>query len=127
MSKRFVLDSSAVLAVINSEKGGEQVEPKLPDSILSAVNAAEILTKLGERDIEIRDALDHFLDLGLEVVNFDVEQASAVASLRPVTKHLGLALGDRACLALAMRENATAVTADRDWQTLDVCSVEVIR
>lgn len=127
MSKRFVLDSSAVLAVINSEKGEENVEPKFPDSVVSAVNVAEILTKLAERKVNLHDALDHFLKVGLEFAEFGVAQALECAALRPLTKHLGLSLGDRACLALAIQENATAVTADRNWADLDVCKIEVIR
>ena len=39
-----------------------------------------------------------------------------------------LSLGDRACLATAIRLGATAVTADRAWATLDLsCPVELIR
>ena len=127
MSKRFVLDSSAVLAVINSEKGEDVVEPKFPESMISSVNLAEILTKLAERNVNLRDALDYFLKVGLDVAEFDVALALKTATLRPLTKHLGLSLGDRACLALAIQENATAVTADRSWATLDVCPIEIIR
>lgn len=127
MGKPFVLDSSAVLAVINSEKGQENVEPKFPGSVISTVNLAEILTKLTERNVNLLDALDDFLKLGLEVSDFDVAQAFECAGLRPFTKHLGLSLGDRACLALAIRENATAVTADRNWKSLDICKIELIR
>jgi PIN domain nuclease of toxin-antitoxin system len=47
--------------------------------------------------------------------------------LRPVTKHLGLSLGDRGCLALAILKNATAVTADKSWANLNCCKIEVIR
>jgi PIN domain nuclease of toxin-antitoxin system len=37
-------------------------------------------------------------------------------------------LGDRACLALAIRKGATALTADRKWADLDVgCKIELIR
>ena len=65
--------------------------------------------------------------LGFEIVDFDLEQAIKVAELRPLTKHLGLSLGDRSCLALAMLRNTTAVTADRNWKKLSLCQVEVIR
>jgi len=127
MNKRFVLDSSAVLAVVNSEKGKENVESKFPDSLVSSVNVAEVLTKLAERNVDLNDAIDNFLHVGLDVRDFDLAQALKCAELRPHTKHLGLSLGDRACLALAIQENATAVTADRSWANLDVCGIEVIR
>lgn len=127
MGRDFVLDSSAVLAVINLEKGRENVEPKFPNSYISSVNVAEILTKLAEKDVNLRDALDYFLQVGLEVVEFDVSHALECAALRPFTKHLGLSLGDRACLALAMQKNATAVTGDRSWADVNTCKIEVIR
>jgi ribonuclease VapC len=127
MTKRFVLDSSAVLAVINLEPGCENVEPKFPDAVISNVNVAEILTKLAERKVSLKAALGYFLKVGLDVADFDVSLALETARLRPLTKHLGLSLGDRACLALAIRENATAVTADRSWTGLDVCPIEAIR
>lgn len=123
----FVLDASAILALMLSEPGKERVEEILDDSVVARINATEVLTKLVERGTTLREAIDNFNDLGLFVTEFDEEQSQTVATLRPVTKHLGLSLGDRACLALAMQENATAVTADRNWSTLSVCSIESIR
>ncbi len=127
MGRDFVLDSSAVLAVINSERGEEKVVTRFPHSVISSVNLAEILTKLAERKVNLHSALDYFLKVGLEVIEFNTDQALECAALRPLTKHLGLSLGDRACLALAIQENATAVTADKMWANLNVCKVEVIR
>lgn len=127
MSKRYVLDSSAILAAIGYEPGHERVEPILADSAVSTVNAAEVLTKLVERGILIADALDDFSQLGIDLIPFDLDHAITVSELRPHTRHLGLSLGDRACLALAMQENAVAVTADKSWATLNICPVELIR
>ena len=126
MNDLSVLDSSAVLAVFNTEKGSEKVEPLLSNSIISSVNVAEVLTKMVEKGISLNDALEDFLKLGLEVIEFDTKQAAKSAELRPLTKHLGLSLGDRCCLALAIQENATAVTADRNWASLNICKIEVI-
>jgi PIN domain nuclease of toxin-antitoxin system len=122
-----VLDSSAILAVLNAENGAENVEPLLSSSIVSSINVAEVLTKLVERNIRLKDALEDFLKLGLEIIEFDIKQAAKVAELRPVIKHLGLSLGDRSCLALAISENITAVTADKIWSNLNLCKVKVIR
>ena len=122
-----VLDSSAILAVLNAENGAANVAPLLSRSIVSSINVAEVLTKLVERNIRLKDALEDFLKLGLEIIEFDVKQAATVAELRPVTKHLGLSLGDRSCLALAILENVTAVTADKIWSSLNFCKVKVIR
>lgn len=122
-----MLDSSAILAVINLENGAEKVEPLLSDAIVSSVNVAEVLTKLVEKGVSLDDALEDFLKLGLEVVEFNTKQAAKVAELRPLTKHLGLSLGDRCCLALAILRNLPAVTADKNWANLTFCEIEVIR
>ena len=126
MTKK-VLDSSAVLAVIFQEKGAEIVEPMLDTSKISSVNVAEVFTKLTEKGVLTKQTIDDFQQLGLEIIDFDFEQAAKVAELRPLTKHLGLSLGDRCCLALAILHNTTAVTADKDWQTLSFCPIELIR
>lgn len=122
-----MLDSSAILAVVNLEKGAETVEPLLSDSLVSSVNVAEVLTKLVEKGVSLEDALDDFLKLGLEVIEFDAKQAAKVAELRPLTKHLGLSLGDRCCLALAILKDLPAVTADKNWSNLTFCEIEIIR
>ena len=126
MTKK-VLDSSAVLAVIFQEKGAEIVEPMLDTSKISSVNVAEVFTKLTDKGVLTKQTIDDFQQLGLEIIDFDFEQAAKVAELRPLTKHLGLSLGDRCCLALAILHNTTAVTADKDWQTLSFCPIELIR
>ncbi|MEQ1605325.1 MAG: type II toxin-antitoxin system VapC family toxin [Pyrinomonadaceae bacterium] len=126
MSK-WVLDSSAVLAVIFGEPGHEIVKSRFSVSSISAINAAEVLSTLADRGQVTDDDIADFTRLRLKVVDFDFEQAEKVAVLRPLTRHLGLSLGDRSCLALAILEGATAVTADRAWKDLDVCSIEMIR
>jgi ribonuclease VapC len=124
---RNVLDSSAILAVIFKETGAEIVEPLLDNSLVSSVNLAEVFTKLSEKGMLNQRMIDDFQQLGLEIIDFNFEQAAKAAELRPLTKHLGLSLGDRSCLALAILHNATAVTADKEWQKLTLCQIEVIR
>ncbi len=126
MNKK-VLDSSAILAVIFQEKGAEVVGSLLDNSKVSSVNVAEVFTKLAEKNVLTQQTIDDFQQLGLEIIDFDFEQAVKAAELRPLTKHLGLSLGDRSCLALAILHNTTAVTADKDWQTLSFCPIELIR
>lgn len=124
---KIVLDSSAVLAVIFQEKGSEVVEPLLDKSFISTINVAEVFTKLNEKGKFNKQIFDDFQQLGLEIIDFDFAQAVKVAELRPLTKHLGLSLGDRSCLALAILNNTTAVTADKEWQNFSGCNVEIIR
>ena len=56
----YVLDTSALLALLNREKGWELVEELLPQSVVSAVNLAEVVTRLVAVDMpreEIHDIL----------------------------------------------------------------------
>lgn len=123
----WVLDSSAVLAVIYEETGSEIVEPLLVGAKISSVNVAEVFGKLAEKKKLSLEVLEAFQKSGVEVVPFDFIQAQKVGELRPLTKHLGLSLGDRCCLALAILSDATAVTAGRNWKKLSLCSIKSIR
>ncbi len=120
-----VLDASAVLAVLGAEDGHEAVLPYLAGARLSAVNAAEVLSKLADVGIAAETARGHLTRLGLSVEPFGEPQAVMVARLRERTRSRGLSLGDRACLALAAERGSIAVTADRSWAELDV-GVDVV-
>ena len=123
---KYVLDASAILALIFLERGWDKVDPIRHLAAISTVNLAEVLTKLVQDGISIEKAAKQIFGLTIRIVEFDRNLAAKTAELRPLTKHLGLSLGDRACLALAIDENAVAVTADKNWAKLDICPVEVI-
>jgi len=116
-----VLDASALLALLNNEPGSPAVASAVASGAsISAVNLAEVVGKLAEAGVTeqpLRRALD---SLALDIVPFDAELAYATGLLRPATRPAGLALGDRACLALAMREKAEALTMDRTWAQLQL-------
>ena len=48
---KAVLDSSALLAFINQEKGSEVVEKHLPNALMSSVNIAEVIAVLSLIDM----------------------------------------------------------------------------
>src|ERR1700752_962130 len=116
---KAVLDSSAVLAVLNNETGSQIVTAILNDALISAVNHAEVIWKLVEQGatLEPARAMLRIIDIG--VVEFDRATAERVGELRAATKRLGLSLGDRACIALAEQKNAPALTGDRRWVGAD--------
>jgi PIN domain nuclease of toxin-antitoxin system len=123
-----VLDASAILAVLNGEPGGDLVVPLLGGGMVSAVNYAEVASKLINSGAAKGEARDAILSLGIDVADFDLELAERTAELRPLTRHRGLSLGDRACLALAEREGVPVVTADRTWKdVLPTVEVRVVR
>lgn len=122
-----VLDASAVLALLQNETGKEKVEAVLEKSAISRVNVTEVLTKLIEKGVSSAEAQESFASLDLKIVEFDENQSVKAAKLRLATKSSGLSLGDRCCIALAIQENAIAVTADKVWANLNFCKIEVIR
>jgi len=128
VSESFVLDSSAVLCLIQNEPGASLVREALPLSCLSAVNLAEITSKLSEWGMDNRVIASALDPLQLRIIPFDATQARACGMLRQTTRRLGLSLGDRACLALAANLKATALTTDRAWSAVgDIATVKVVR
>jgi len=116
-----VLDASAVLALLNQERGYESVARAITDgAAISVINVSEVVAKLADADvpeIAIRDLIDL---LGLEMIDFDAELAYQAGLLRPLTKQAGLSLGDRACLAFCKHLNLPVVTTDRVWKDLSL-------
>jgi PIN domain nuclease of toxin-antitoxin system len=124
----FVLDASALLALVNQEPGQDMVAELLPRSLVSAVNASELVAKLTDQGIPEDDVQDVLAALDLTVISFDEGQGLIAGYLRPVTKHLGLSLGDRACLALGLQTQCPVVTADKAWVKLELgIEIRVIR
>jgi ribonuclease VapC len=125
---KYVLDASAVLALLNQEPGMNRVEALLADSCMGAVNYCEVLGKLIDAGMPEQEARESVELLNVEVVGFDADLARLAAVLRTSTKKLGLSLGDRSCLALALSRRNTAVTAERVWPKLKLgVKIELIR
>lgn len=125
---KVILDASALLALLNNETGANTVRELLPDAMISTVNLAEVVTRfslLGMPEEQIRDVLNL---LGLDIISFDEEQAFLAGLFAVETYSLGLSLGDRVCLALASLIGATAITADRVWNNLNLgVRIQLIR
>lgn len=125
-----VLDASAVLALLKEEEGGDQVLGVLDGSLVSAVNLAEVASHFVYRNMPIERVEAMLMPLPVRVVPVDGELAFLAARLRRLTSDRGLSIGDRLCLALAIRENAVAWTADRQWLHLGDqvgCQIRMIR
>jgi ribonuclease VapC len=124
----YVLDASAMLALLRREKGYEKVAAVVAASKASTVNLAEVgshLMNAGDTLVNTKAQLD---SLGVGVIPFDEEQAIETARLRPITRSLGLSLSDRACLALARLLRLPAMTTDRAWSKLNLgVEITVIR
>ena len=121
----LVLDSSALLAYLRAEPGSDRVGVALKQSTaISAVNWAEVLSKLVDFGYDASAAGEQFRDSGLgsaiTIWPFDESFARVVASLRDQTRPFGLSLGDRACLALGLLLKVPILTADRKWSQLKI-------
>lgn len=121
-----VLDASAALAVILREPGtGQVIEALRSGASMSAVNVAEVAARLhqeGWEQLEISLVFDEF---GIRILPFDADVALLSGRYRNLTRHLGLGLGDRACLATAFAVRSPALTADRVWVDLDIEGVDI--
>ena len=124
-----VFDASAMLALLHHERGEDKLTADvLERSVASAVNLAEVHSKLvrngGAPDIAWRDALSSVNS----VEPYTIEHARIAGTLAKETRSLGLSLGDRSCLALAIALDAPVYTTEQAWRNLKVgIPIHVIR
>jgi ribonuclease VapC len=124
VTARYVTDASALLALLQREPGAEAVEAVAEEAAISAVNWSEVCQRALARGVPIDGLRADVEALGVRVEAFDAADAEAAARLWERGQPHGLSLGDRACLSLARRLAAPALTADRAWAQLDL-DVEV--
>jgi ribonuclease VapC len=119
-----VLDASALLAYLQDEPGADEVAEFLSSGVcMSAVNWAEVLSKVSDAGHDPAEFVRSLEAEGLvggiiEVVPLSVGYALTIGQLRAATRSIGLSLGDRACLALALAMKLPVVTVDRAWSAL---------
>ena len=121
-----VLDSSALLAALLREPGGDLVESLAGEAAICAVNFAEVVGYYARNGSDAA-AVGALRDrLASAIVPFDEGLAFQTGLLEPRTRPAGLSLADRACLALARRLGVRALTADRQWADVaEAVGVEV--
>ena len=125
---KAVLDTSAVLAWLHDEPGAREVYPLLSDAVMSAANWSETWQKLHQHGVDADRATSRLRALGVRVEPLTEADAVTAASLWPITRTVGLSLGDRCCLALGTRLGLTTVTADSAWAELGLdLPLQVIR
>lgn len=123
-----VLDASVILAVLLGELPAAEAEVWLTGSCIGAVNLSEAVAKLVDKGYLENAIRENLAAMKLDVRPFDHAQAEHAGLLRSATRHAGLSLGDRACLALASDLGRPAATTDRAWAKLDIgIPIELIR
>jgi PIN domain nuclease of toxin-antitoxin system len=124
-----VFDASAMLASLNHERGHEKITGELlARSVASAVNLAEVQSKLVKRGGDPDEAWEDALAAVASVEPYTGEHAKIAGSLITTTEKYGLSLGDRSCLALAIALKAPVYTTEQIWKNLKVgIPIHVIR
>jgi ribonuclease VapC len=117
---RYVLDSSAMLAVLQLEPGGDVVADAIENAVMSAVNVSEVVGALSRKGMPVSEAVRAMRIFQLQIEPFDEFAGYAAAALLKPTSPYGLSLGDRACLALGQRLSFPIMTGDKVWAKLDL-------
>lgn len=124
-----VLDASALLALIHEEPGADLVAAAMDGSIVGTPNLAEVIGKLVDVQIDASAVRQLVVAAGVTIAALTADDAELVGALRAITGGQQLSLGDRCCLALAIRSTPPIVmTADHVWADLELpIEVRLIR
>jgi PIN domain nuclease of toxin-antitoxin system len=122
-----ILDASAMLAFLLEEPGQEPVaEAIATGAAAGTANLAEVMTVLTRGGMPAKEASEVITELPIVRFDIDLDLALRAGAMIRITRPSGLSLGDRLCLALAAREGAPALTADRAWlQVADAVGVKI--
>jgi ribonuclease VapC len=122
----YVLDASALIALVNKERGADKVRPLMTHAVISTVNYCETIQCLRRGGMPLEEVKVALTPLVSRPIPFDETLAYIAASMHERTGDRGLSFGDRACLALAQSLELPAVTAEREWERVDV-GVKIIK
>jgi ribonuclease VapC len=121
-----VVDASAVVAVIREERGALFISKQINKAVISTVNLQEVVKILLTHKFPMNILQDIIDDLNLDIRPHTIDDAYAAASLFQATKIYGCGLGDRTCMALAIKEKVPVITTDQSWAKLDIEGLEVL-
>lgn len=111
----FILDASALIAMLQKEKGAGKVAEVIASARMCAVNYAEVVSHYAYLKMPAV-TIDAMLDpLPITIVPADGALSKIAGNLRALTASAGLSLGDRYCLALAKLDGLPAWTSDTQW------------
>jgi ribonuclease VapC len=121
-----VVDASAVVAVIREERGALFISKQINKAVISTVNLQEVVKILLTHKFPMNILQDMIEALQLDIRPHTVEDAYAAATLFQATKVYGCGLGDRTCMALAIKQKVPVITTDQSWAKLDIEGLKVI-
>jgi ribonuclease VapC len=102
------------------EEPGQQIvaDAIAEGAMVCAGNLAEVVTVLVRGGTPLDRAMALVANLPVACHDLDFDLAMCCGALFAETRSAGLSLGDRMCLALALREGIPAMTADRAWSAV---------
>lgn len=122
---RYIFDSYALLCFFKNEPGAEQVEHLLKaaenkkiEIFLSTINLAEIYYII-HREYGGNEALENILlitNMPINIIDITIELALTSARIKSIHP---IALGDCFAIGLAKQKNATAVTGDPEFKSVE--------
>ena len=124
MSQRYVLDASAVLHFVEDGPGAERVEKLFTDArrsgtplLMSVLNWGEVFYHSWQLRGEesAKKTLAGLARLPIELISVDLPQAIQAGEIKAAHK---IPYVDCVAAALAMSNEATLVTSDRDFEKL---------
>ncbi len=122
----IVFDASAVLALVRSEPEAPSVRDYIGRAAISAVNLHEVVKDMLDSGLKEPMIHDILSELRLDVYDHDADDAYLGAALHAQTKKYGRGLGDRTCLALAVKLGVPALTTDREWKKVKVTDLKIV-
>lgn len=116
-----------MLAWLQQEPGSSRVGRQLEDGVVTAANWAEILQKSRQYGADPDEVGVLLRSLGVDIV--DVTRLDGETAAALWERSDPLPLGDRLCLAVAIRLRLPVLTTDRLWgrASLEGVEVEVLR
>jgi ribonuclease VapC len=115
---KFVLDASALLALILKEEGADRVAKAMEqEAMMNVVNFAEVIAFAGRRQLDTLTLRNSILAMRLQLIDLDLDLAYEAGCLERI-RGTGLSLGDRVCLATGKLLKGRILTADKAWSKL---------
>ncbi len=123
----IILDSSAVLTVLNDERGVDEVELLLDTQpcALPRTCASEVVARLMRDGMDATMARGYITELELIDLPFDIETCDVTAQLESRTRDTGTSFVDRSCIATGIVHDSLVITADTDWAKLDIPEADI--
>lgn len=114
----IVLDASAVLAVAFNEVGGAIVMEHRERAVISAVNHAEVVSKLLRVQMPFVEIAQFLNECFPSVIPFDRAQSELAGMIHDKHRLAGLSYADCSCLSLAISRKLPVLTGDRKWAAI---------